>query len=499
MDQETTEELELPAESGTQPAPEPEATPEITPEAPPEPEPEASPETESSPEPEPSAEPESSPEPPAKKPDFRRRKRLYQGLLALFAAIFLTGGAILGWYAYDTNVDRSGWENRDGTYYYRDFHNRRITGWLELEGRTYYFAPDNTMVTGWETIGDQIYCFGTDGVMKTGWQDSPEGRYYFGTDGVMQTGWQTLEGRRYYLNPDGRMATGWLDRDGKRCHLSQDGAADTGRVLIDEDFYFFDDNGVMQTGWLTDSLGTSYFLPEGPMALGLQDIDGKRYSFGNDGFMETGWIQVNDYAYYLTEDGSAATGPQTIDGRTHYFTPQGIHIILVNASNPIPDYWDPEIVTLEGDWHQIAAVAREPMERMLADCEAAGNKVGINSTYRSTKNQKEIVELRTLEHMEAGMTYEQAYAETLLTAALPGTSEHEMGLAADLTGDDAKRWLGEHCWEYGFILRYPPEKQHITGIINEPWHFRYVGLEVSMAMKDTGLCLEEFLGAGPAK
>ena len=56
-------------------------------------------------------------------------------------------------------------------------------------------------------------------------------------------------------------------------------------------------------------------------------------------------------------------------------------------------------------------------------------------------------------------------------------------------------WLAEHCWEYGFILRYTEEKAEITGITNEPWHFRYVGREISMDMKDSGLCLEEYLGA----
>ena len=97
--------------------------------------------------------------------------------------------------------------------------------------------------------------------------------------------------------------------------------------------------------------------------------------------------------------------------------------------------------------------------------------------------------------MDTGMTYQEAYEETLKTVALPGTSEHQLGLSADLTGKEANKWLAEHCWEYGFILCYPEGKKDITGIINEPWHFRYVGTRVSLDMKDTGLCLEEYLGA----
>ena len=65
----------------------------------------------------------------------------------------------------------------------------------------------------------------------------------------------------------------------------------------------------------------------------------------------------------------------------------------------------------------------------------------------------------------------------------------------DLVGKEANEWLAQNCWEYGFILRYPEGKEEITGISNEPWHFRYVGTRVSLDMKDTGLCLEEYLGA----
>ena len=90
--------------------------------------------------------------------------------------------------------------------------------------------------------------------------------------------------------------------------------------------------------------------------------------------------------------------------------------------------------------------------------------------------------------------------------ALPGTSEHGIGLAVDIVSNqyaelDAKQaetkeaqWLQEHCYEYGFILRYPPEKQSLTGIIYEPWHYRYVGREMAQKIKESGLTLEEYLG-----
>ena len=58
-----------------------------------------------------------------------------------------------------------------------------------------------------------------------------------------------------------------------------------------------------------------------------------------------------------------------------------------------------------------------------------------------------------------------------------------------------QKWLMEHCWEYGFILRYPSDKSEITGIGYEPWHYRYVGRETALAMRDSGQCLEEYLEA----
>ena len=93
-----------------------------------------------------------------------------------------------------------------------------------------------------------------------------------------------------------------------------------------------------------------------------------------------------------------------------------------------------------------------------------------------------------------------------MSVALPGTSEHATGLAVDIIsteyaalddrqGDtEEQKWLMEHCWEYGFILRYPESKSHITGIQFEPWHYRYVGVAAAQEIMAKGLCLEEYLG-----
>ena len=164
-----------------------------------------------------------------------------------------------------------------------------------------------------------------------------------------------------------------------------------------------------------------------------------------------------------------------------------------------PGYYEADLVDYI-PWHQVASVCLEPLKQMLEDCVAAGYEYEFNSAYRSIKTQQEILWLRTQEYIAAGYSEADAYAEARLTVALPGTSEHHLGLAVDILNvkkaeKQALDWLGEHCWEYGFILRYAAEKSHITGIVHEPWHFRYVGREVSMDMKDSGLCLEEYLGA----
>ena len=186
-----------------------------------------------------------------------------------------------------------------------------------------------------------------------------------------------------------------------------------------------------------------------------------------------------------------------IDGQTHYFTPTGIEVVLVNALNPVPDWYKLDPVNVV-DYHDVDRLCYEALNRMLDDLTAAGIEYTFNSAYRTILEQTTILEYRTREHMaDFGLDFYEARDMAYETVAIPGTSEHHLGLAVDLLGEEAVAWLQEHCWDYGFILRYTKEKESITGIVDEPWHFRYVGTEVSLHMKDSGLCLEEYLGAEP--
>lgn len=447
----------------------------------------------------------------------KRRSTLMDLCILLALILALT----IGWTVYDKTVDRSGWVEEDGVFSYKDFHGQLVTGWMEIDGNTYYFDNNLRMVTGWQDREEGRYYFGSDGIMYTGWKNVDEMRCYFDTDGILHTGWLDLNGKRYYLDEDGAMVSGWQDLDGSRFYFGENGAmftgwnqiegqtycfdesgcAYTGRTVLDGKHYNFQDSGAMFTGWEESNEGRRYYGADGVQVFGWTELDGKWYFFGEEGLTKTGWFQDGEYLYYLYDDGSAAVGPADIDGQRYYFSPKGIQVTLVNADHPVPDYYDAEMVTYI-PWHEVAEIALEPLTKMLEDCVAAGYSYEFNSAYRSIKVQEDILWARTQEHIAIGYSEADAYAEARKTVALPGTSEHHLGLAVDvLNVKDAELkaldWLGEHCWKYGFILRYAEEKAEITGIIYEPWHFRYVGTRVSMDMKDSGLCLEEYLGAGP--
>lgn len=112
-----------------------------------------------------------------------------------------------GWLIYDAKVDRSGWAEKDGVRYYRDFHAKPVTGWLDIDGQRYFFLEGGIPATGWLEQDGVTRYFGSDGVMLTGWQTIGGKTYCFGDDGGMLTGWQQLDGVPCYL-PDGVLATG---------------------------------------------------------------------------------------------------------------------------------------------------------------------------------------------------------------------------------------------------------------------------------------------------
>lgn len=239
--------------------------------------------------------------------------------------------------------------------------------------------------------------------------------------------------------------------------------------------------------------------------IGWVEENGKRYYYDENSVMLTGWLGIDDNWYYMKEDGSMAVGKTEIDGETLYFGPDGLQILLVNPWNFLPEDFDPEIVDIEGWWWKSNAICYEPLMEMLQACRDAGLTPYIASAYRTHGDQKHLHSNKIQRLIAEG--YSEAEAKVLAgtVVAVPGTSEHELGLAFDLVDnsyrnlDEAQentavqKWLMENSWKYGFILRYPNDKSAITGIIYEPWHYRYVGKLVAQQIYESGLCLEEYL------
>lgn len=180
------------------------------------------------------------------------------------------------------------------------------------------------------------------------------------------------------------------------------------------------------------------------------------------------------------------------------------YLVLVNGENPMEEGYVPELMELEKGYSVDSRIL-DSAQAMLNDAKKAGLHIEICSAYRSVERQEQVFNESMKERVKSGLDYWDAYSETSLNVAVPGTSEHALGLALDLISNQyteldeeqentaEAKWLKENCYKYGFILRYPPEKTNITGITYEPWHYRYVGVEDATKITELGITLEEYL------
>lgn len=178
--------------------------------------------------------------------------------------------------------------------------------------------------------------------------------------------------------------------------------------------------------------------------------------------------------------------------------------LLVNELNPLAQDYEMELVKTY-DGQKVDARMKEPLEAMIDAGAKDGMKLLICSSYRDYKKQNTLMENSIAKYVRKGLDYKDAFFKAKEQIALTGTSEHHTGLAVDIVGkghqsldraqaDTAEaKWLNEHAHEYGFILRYPEDKEELTMITYESWHFRYVGVEAATYMKENDLCLEEFV------
>jgi D-alanyl-D-alanine carboxypeptidase len=188
-------------------------------------------------------------------------------------------------------------------------------------------------------------------------------------------------------------------------------------------------------------------------------------------------------------------------------------MFLVNNQNPLPDDYDDTLdrdigMTLVYEDYRdyyMDSRAAPYLTQMLADSVEDGVDLYIVSTYRTQEYQQQNLDNSVQDRINQGMDYDAAYADAIESVALPGCSEHNAGLAADIMtptytsmDDDGFKntpeyeWLSENAHKYGFILRYPEGKQDVTGIIYEPWHYRFVGVYFATKIKESGLTLEEY-------
>lgn len=182
-------------------------------------------------------------------------------------------------------------------------------------------------------------------------------------------------------------------------------------------------------------------------------------------------------------------------------------MVLVNKWNPISEDYVPELASTMKKYttKDPSLFDARAVGYLDAICEAAADD-GINliviSPYRTNSYQTGLFNNKVNRVMKANpdLTREEAEIEAATVVARPLTSEHQLGLAVDFNSveesfEDTEqfRWLQEHAHEYGFIMRYPKNKQDVTAVIYEPWHYRYVGVENAKAIKESGLCLEEFI------
>lgn len=178
--------------------------------------------------------------------------------------------------------------------------------------------------------------------------------------------------------------------------------------------------------------------------------------------------------------------------------------LLVNSENPLEEDYKPELEEAENHYMVDSRIAEDLM-RMLEAAREDGLDPLICSAYRSTRRQKELYDEQYRKWRYQGYSEEEAYSLAATNVAVPGTSEHATGLAVDIVSrgyqildekqeqTEEAKWLMANCHRYGFILRYPNGKTELTGIIYEPWHYRYVGVELATYLTEEGLCLEEYL------
>lgn len=216
--------------------------------------------------------------------------------------------------------------------------------------------------------------------------------------------------------------------------------------------------------------------------------------------------EVSDAGIKSLEEGeevALSSSGESADPVDTSFDSNDWNLLLVNKQHPIPDDYDFELGTISGSMRCDERIIT-PLLDMLRAARADGVNLIICSPYRDIERQTMLFTNKVDRYMGGGMSYMDAYNLASQAVTVPGSSEHQIGLAVDIITDGystldegfgdtaAGKWLAANSSDYGFILRYPSGKEEITSIEYEPWHFRYVGVDAAKVIADNDLCLEEF-------
>lgn len=199
------------------------------------------------------------------------------------------------------------------------------------------------------------------------------------------------------------------------------------------------------------------------------------------------------------------TGLVSVDRKNN--TGKDWQLTLVNPWNTLHTSYQVDVVEIDSRFGAGKLFDARAVKYLNAMCEAAqkdGVALSVLSAHRTYDYQQMLYNNEVAEYKmyNPGCSEDEALKAAATEVARPGTSEHNLGLAVDFNSveqnfenTDAFRWLDKYCTEYGFILRYSTSTQDITGVIYEPWHYRYVGKENAKKIKASGLTLEEYVKA----
>lgn len=216
------------------------------------------------------------------------------------------------------------------------------------------------------------------------------------------------------------------------------------------------------------------------------------------------FILVNDQVNQSNNQLIAANKVKTNQNKSANSVVKDELLTLVNFENTIPKDWKVDLVQLNNG----QSVDRRIYDDLIAMLQAAKSE-GLNplicSSYRTNEKQEQLHQNKVSEYLSQGYSKVEASDKAAFWVARPGTSEHQLGLAVDIVSTKnqrldrsqentvEQRWLIQNSWKYGFVLRYPTNKNSITGVGYEPWHYRYVGKEHAKKINELGVCLEEYV------